>query len=773
MATSDQTKEAGRRRKANQRARDKGLPEPFPAPSSEEKEAISSREAFHIEDLAWAQAQDDTGKFYKSECRLTLRLLAIYEGNNRVGTEDPDTIDKKTGKKKAAPNPSIQAIRIRAIEHEGVRIDPDMTEYRNTFEVSGVVRFKEWLDLRDKARKDLFWLGRLLNRYFYHDTHQIMADMFVKKNFDGLFFPDFTSEDVHRAIKAQKKYRVDNKGNEVDTMILAAPRSSYKSTFDGVDIVQWMINCPDIRVMILTSTLYLSKKFLSEVKSYFNLPPMGEASPFQMLFPEYVLTGVDGTSEQPVWCPAQTYISSEPHVWVTSLDASFVGNRCDIRKLDDVVEDKNSAHEELREKLKNKINSTNSLVEGWGFTDIICTRYFTNDWYGWRMHGDSGDGEDVEPFINLTISAWTPKPEFKTKYESLLSIPKGMFQVTEDMVDLFFPAKLHFKELRKQLKGYKERGFKNQYLNIATDPEEVEEVGIHFERDVLRSHTYARAAMPKSGEKIVTLDFAYTGSDTSDWSVLGSSLHHIREDETEELVVEDIDYGKWKASELISHTILFLRKHDPDITLIEKANGWDLFWMALNAQAQRMGLERVLNTVRFVDIDNSKNAKMNRIKNLEILLADDRLHFVAGTWIDELYRQFERFTGETKKGRKDDIPDSISLATRRLPPSMFKTIVVDPEEEAIQQDEELKRQQKDEHYRQYFGHSAFSGVHSFNCAQQTGGAPIVPKTEHPPTWREKATGVRKNAPVQITEEAPSAKQDPRMRIFGNKGPWRL
>ena len=764
MATAEQTKEAARRRKANQRARERGLPEPYPAQLVEEKEAISAREAKHREDLLWAQTQDDSGTFYKSECRSAIRLLAIFEGNNHVGVDDPDVIDKKTGKKKNnIPNPSFQAIRIRAIEHEGVRIDPNMKEYRNVFEVNGVIGFREWLDLRDKARKDLFWLGRLFKLDFYHDTHQIMCDMFVKKNFDGLFFPEFTRDDAHDAIRAQKKYRLDDKGNEVDTMVLFAPRSSFKSTIDGVDMVQWMINCPDIRVMILTSALDLSKQFLGEIKSYFHLPPMGEPSPFQLLFPEYILTGVDGTSEQPIRCPAQTFNSKEPHIWVTSLDASFVGKRCDIRKLDDVVDDKNSAHDELREKLKNKINSTSSLVEEWGFTDIIGTRYFTTDWYGWRMSGDSGNGEDVEPFISLSISAWTPKEEFKVKYESLLTTPKGMFQVTEDMVTLFFPSKLHFKELRKQLKAYKERGFKNQYLNIATDPEEIEEVGIHFEREVLRAHTYAKAAMPKSGEKIVTLDLAYTDNNGSDWSVLAACLRHIREDETEELVVEDADYGKWKASDLVFHTIMFLRKHDPSITLVEKANGWDLFWLSLRNQAERMGLERLLNSVRFVDVDNTKNAKTNRIKNLEILLADDRLHFVAGTWIDELYRQFERFTGETKKGRKDDFPDSISLATRRLPQGMFKTVVVDPEEEAVQQDEELKRLQKEEHYKQYFGHSAFAGTIK-NPA---------PPTEHVATWRERATGVRKNAPVTITEEAAPVKQDPRMRIFGNKGPWRL
>jgi hypothetical protein len=175
------------------------------------------------------------------------------------------------------------------------------------------------------------------------------------------------------------------------TMLLFAPRSSYKSTADGVDSVQWLLNAPDTRILIMTSVLRLSKELMTEIKRYFYLPPRGVATSFQLLFPEYILTGVNGRSKEAMTCPAQNFDSKEPHLWVTSLDASFVGSRCDIRKIDDAVEDKNSADDDLRESLKEKIKATNALVEPWGFTDVIGTRYFTTDWYGWRM-GQVPDG---------------------------------------------------------------------------------------------------------------------------------------------------------------------------------------------------------------------------------------------------------------------------------------------------------------------------------------------------------------------------------------------
>jgi hypothetical protein len=772
MATADQTREANRRRKANQRARELGLPEPYPTTPLQDEAEECKRDLQKAADLAYAQELDATGKFYKSECRSAVTLLQIYYGNNNVGFEEADVIDSKTGKKKQnIPNPSIKSIQIRAVETEVdgkiVKIDPNMLEHKGTYEVNRVVSFPEWLDLRDKARKDLFWLGRLLGNSFYHDTHQVMCDMFVKKNFDGLYFPGFGRDDVSEMIERQERHTAD--GIATRTMMLFAPRSSFKSTIDGVDSIQWMLNAPDIRIMILTAVLRLSYELMTEIKRHFYLPPRGEATNFQLLFPEYILTGVDGRSMSPVVCPARNFNSKEDHLAVTSLDASFVGTRCDIRKIDDVVEDKNSLNDELRDKLKEKIKATNALTEGWGFTDVIGTRYFTNDWYGWRMGqvADLEDGDsskETEPFKYQSISAWTPKPGFEAQYEQLLETRGGVFKITEDMVDLFFPKKLSYKVLRSKLKEYKERGFKNQYLNIATDPVEDSGFVVHFDKSVLRSHTYGMAAAPTTGELFVCIDWAYSENKGSDFSVLALIRRHEREDGTQELIVLDIDYDKWKASTLAERIVLFLRKHRPSRTFIEKALGDELLRLALISYAQKYNCEEVLHNIVWVPTGNTMNEKANRIKTLEILLSDDRLHFVSGSWIDELYRQFERFTGETKKGRKDDIPDAISIASRTLPQTMFTgTRIVDETEERRLQDDQEREYRKAANYDRYFG-SQFTGTRNHP-------APPNPQAAKLSQWRQ---GYRTDAPPPppAPEPEPAKPRDPRLAIFGNKGPWR-
>jgi hypothetical protein len=774
--TPEERREAARRRKANQRARLAGEVEPYKV-SEEEKASKKLREEQYHLDLAWAQEQDRTGKFYAAECRTAEQLLRIYYGTKEECEDEEEESAKKKAVQQNRPNPSVQPVRIPAsyaITEGGelVEIDPDNPEYRGVFEVCRVLTFKEWLDYRDKGRHDLFWLSGLLDKRLFHKTHHMVCDMFVRKDFTGKFYQGFDRHTVSDAIRDQKRFAAD--GTPTRTAMIFAPRGGWKSTIDGIDAVQWMLNAPDIRIMIITAFRNLSRQFLKEIKTYFYLSPRGEATNFQILYPEYVLTGVAGRSREPLECPAAVLKSKEPHLWVTSMESSITGQRADICKADDIVDPKNSTEEEMRQSLIDKFNGALNLTEPWGFVDIIGTRYFTDDYYGTRMQPD--DEGVVAPFALLSISGWYPKQGFETLYQRLLELPNGMSQVTEEMVDLWFPFKLDFATLRRKLLETKERNssniqkkrnFRNQYLNIATDPAETADFAVHFDRESLRAHTYMSTAAPQTGETIVTVDWAYSDNKGSDFSVIAAIRRHVRDDGTQELIVLDVDYDKWKATTLAEKIVLFLRKHQPTRTFIEKALGADMLYGYILTCAQRYQV--ALTGVQFVPTGNSQNEKANRIKTLEILLSNDRLHFVSGPWIDELYRQFERFTGETKKGRKDDIPDSISIASRTLPQEMFTAVRhTTPEEDKRTAEEFEKQSRKAHHYQQYFG----NGRTNFGTKSYTKSVPGLPNSPAP-TWKQWLRGENPDAAPpepQITEVKP---QDPRMIIFGNKGPWRL
>jgi hypothetical protein len=562
---------------------------------------------------------DAIGLRHRSETKSYSDLAKWYFGL----VEDPEVEDaddkKKKKKKKKALKPATATI---------------LGEKRT---------FGEWLALRDKARKDLFWLGKdVLKRDFIPFTHQIICDQFVQKNFDGVFKEGYSLKDVHKAIDAQTREK---------EMILLDPRGFYKSTIDGVDSVQWIINAPDIRILIITGEYKLALAFMSEIKRYFYLADGGEATDFHYLFPDFVLSGIDGRSKEPIQCPARKHNQVAPTLWINSIDANLSGWHCDIKKGDDVVTDENSKNETARKNLKEKYDGTANLLDEWGFSDHIGTRYYTDDWYGTKMLPVMDDNDIVQDtsLRYFCRACWQVKPGFE-------QVP--LRQLTEDMVILNFPEKASFKSLRKKLLD-NERSFRNQQLNEPTDVLDEAAFKITFEKEVLIKHSYAASAAPKIGDIYIGWDWAYTDGKYSDMSAGAAGRVYKREDGEWGIAVLEVIYGRWKPSELAFHIVQFNKKWNPKKTLIEKTMCADLLKLEVQRQAMKYG---VTLDVFWKPVDLSPDAKRNRIKGLEVLLTNGLLWFVTGAWLEETFLQLVRYTGERKgRGRKDDLPDAISF----------------------------------------------------------------------------------------------------------------
>lgn len=553
------------------------------------------------------------------------------------------------------------------------------------FNKSGAdIAFEKWLEYRDLARKDLFWLGKTILRKDLTDCHDHPCRyMFVQKNFDGVYHEDYTIGEVHQAIDKQKRERKpEPKADEIfgsssaKDMIWLDPRGAFKSTLDGIDCVQWMINCPDIRILILTGEYKLALAFMSEIKGYFYRPEKADPSLLQQLFPEYTIRGKDGDSKQPIECPARIHNQKEPTLWCNSIDSNLSGWHCDIRKMDDVVTDENSNSPEARGKdgkLKMKIDGTDNLVDEWGFTDVVGTRYYTDDYYGERMKVPFSEA----PLRLMVRRAWVPKAGFE-------HVP--LQALKSDMVHLLFPEKLTFKSLRQKL-SKNEIMFRCQQLNEPAGDMD----GITFDEDMLKAHLVAQA--PAEGQKFVGWDTSFGKSDKSDYSA-GACGKIVEIDGEWHLYIVEVIYGRWKPSELDHHIIQFELKHKPKQTVIEEP-----------AEAQRLknDLQRLAQLrecpLNFIwrKPSGEGDAKRNRIKSLEILLKQDRLHFVMGAWVDEMFLQFTRFTGERKnRGRYDDIPDAIAQLQFFLPDGISK-------EELIRMEREREEKAwRDEAYNRIF-----------------------------------------------------------------------
>jgi Terminase RNaseH-like domain len=494
------------------------------------------------------------------------------------------------------------------------------------------VSFESWLNLRDRARKDLFWLGKsVLKKDLVRWHLWPCRKMFVQKNFDGVYRLGYTIGDVHAAIAKQARAK---------EMLFLASRGSFKSTLDGVDSAQWLLNCPDIRILILAGEYKLAVAFMTEIKGYFYRPEKSPATLLHKLFPEYVLYGESGTSESPIKCPARIHSQKEPSLWVNAIVANLSGWHADIRKMDDVITDENSNNPEARGrdgKLKLKIDGTDNLVDEWGFTDIIGTPYYPDDYYGERLKV----AREEAPLVYGKFPGWKVKKGFE-------GIP--LKELKADMVDLLFPEKLSFASLRQKLMK-NERLFRCQQL---CEPA-AEEDHVSFTEEVLRAHLVAKA--PKEGEMYLAWDWSFSRASYSDYSA-GVAGRIVQGDERFDLYIEEIIFGRWKPSELAFQMVQFEKKWKPKGTIVEKSNGAELLQMEIQRQARRHSA--ALN-ILWKTPSVAADAKRNRIKGVETLLANDNLWFCGGQWIDETFEQLIRYTGERRnKGRKDDIPDALA-----------------------------------------------------------------------------------------------------------------
>jgi predicted phage terminase large subunit-like protein len=529
------------------------------------------------------------------------------------------------------------------------------------------VPFEKWLEFRDACRKNLFFLGKDILKKDLTNCHITPCrHLFVQKDFDGVYHEDYTIGEVHQAIDRQKREK---------DMLWLDPRGAFKCTLDGIDCVQWMLNCPDIRILILTGEYKLALAFMSEIKGYFYRPEKEDPTLLQQLFPEYILRGKDGTSDQPLECPARVHVQKEPSLWVNAIVANLSGWHCDIRKMDDVVTDENSNSVDTRGpegKLKMKIDGTDNLVDEWGFTDSVGTRYYTDDYYGERIRNAGAEA----PLRYLCRAAWKLKPEFEGT--PLLSIKS-------EMVDLLFPEKLSFRSLRQKL-SKNQIMFRCQQLNEPAGDLDA----ITFDEDVLRSHIVAQSPQ---GTKFIAWDTSYARDTTADYSA-GVCGMVVTEDDVSTLYIHDLIYGKWKPSELAFQIIQFELKHRPEQTLIEELNGAEF----LKIELQRLAnMRQCPLNITWKKAATAADAKRNRIKSLETLLSNDQMYFCAGDWVDEMFSQFLRYTGERKnKGRKDDIPDAIAYL------QFFVPSTANNEELKKAQEEKERRARQKEAYDRIF-----------------------------------------------------------------------
>jgi len=692
----------------------------------------------------WCKQWDENakGKRFRSEVRSMSDLYRLYR---RGVTEFITPEEEARGKKPEKIEKGYEVVPAKAFEVPG-RYSEKGLHHKGEH---GYLHFSHWLLARDQCRKDLYWLGRtVLQRDFEPHVHQFVCDQFVQKDFDGIFNEGFTLREMQAAFRNLnrvpriwvnfKEYSHDSKNqaalleeefgkyipdpnqvgiqiNFAKTMILLDPRGFFKSTIDNIDTIQWLINCPDARVLIVSGVKDLAEKFLLDAKRYFYLPKSIKPGYFHLLFPEYVLRGVDGTSKEDLIVSERQHNQIDASLAVTSVGSSKAGNHCDVLKFDDIVTETNCLTEDTREAILQKADSTRNLLMSWGWHDAVGTRYYPDDYYGRtkEVHDKAPDEFNLKYFVR---ACWTVKPPYQHyKLEEL----------TVDMVNLTFPeqegsVEASFKHLKSILtKNPKE--FRCQQLNQPVWGDD----NPTFPPELLRSRksAYGEAVRIWPGEYFVgAIDLAKDDKRFSDFSCIavgkvyaqtsimnvkvGGGIEIPQEEQKFFLVVLDVDFGKWSQYEQAYKIAAMNNKW-------HKLTGQFIRWRGEDTGGLEVFKEKIANVSKEIyghwpniywpTPENTSGAKVSRIKGMEVVLRDSRMTFLNADWNDRVFEQLEKYTGQkSSRTVKDDVPDALS----RLVQSMPRAIPLSPKEleaQAAQKEEEYRKRILALQHEQIFG----------------------------------------------------------------------
>lgn len=488
---------------------------------------------------------------------------------------------------------------------------------------------------------NLLFLGReVFNKLFTFSTHARICNFFVQKN------PSLSLD--------------QQEPGELKERLLLFPRGGFKSTVDIIDCVQWIINWPDVRILILAASTDLATAFIGELKNYFVLIDKSEPTAFQRLFSNhkgknFLITQRSDGKEDSFICPARTKgddKKKEPTAWSASILTNLPGWHCDVMKSDDTVNDKNSATPGLIKKVIDKIDFAESLIDPGGYKDLIGTPYAGTDLYSHAV----ALAEKPEDLKMLKFPAMWLKPESQHKEEK--------DTVESDYILLFEHDKTGRKRLTYDFLRKKRRKnpaiYNSQYL---LNPEGVKKV--KFPLDLLIQRTITPDQLPTRLIHYILWDFAYAANSDNDYSV-GAV---IGLDEENRVFVLEIFRDHYKDSDLAMEVAKSYKQYQPKMVLIENSNGAQFLESSIRRYAEEMGVSYI--PLDFFKCDRTVNAKASRIGALQPLLVQGRLFFLNsiaclhdnGEGDKGLYGEFKDFGSASH----DDIPDAISHVHRVLP----------------------------------------------------------------------------------------------------------
>ena len=241
---------------------------------------------------------------------------------------------------------------------------------------------------RWKARTDIGWLCREILDYKdvsnngYGTAHNLHAPLIDRlQKFPTPSLEEFDVNDVlsnGKWIYKPIKPMLDLEGNR--RKLFLDSRSFLKTTVNCIShSIQWILNYPDISMLLLMGSGDRAVLVLDEIKNHFKYNDK-----FRKLFPEYVphKNIEDFGTAQALTVPCRTTLQKEPTIMTGSIEKGAASLHFHVIKFSDIVDENNIQGQGLTNVLNKFDVSLNLLISPMYWIDVEGTRYHFGDTYG-------------------------------------------------------------------------------------------------------------------------------------------------------------------------------------------------------------------------------------------------------------------------------------------------------------------------------------------------------------------------------------------------------
>lgn len=511
----------------------------------------------------------------------------------------------------------------------------------------------KWEAERIRALTDHMFLGvEVMGMDFQEIPHRGMFSHFIQKD-------------------REQKTPLYDLATYIKKRMILWPRGTFKTSAIIVEIVQFILNFPNIRTCFLTGGDGLAKRQVARVKRVFERP----TKKFKTLFPEFCGDKLGNAHQFTVPCRTNDTFA-EPTMAISTAKSVKAGSHYDIIFVDDLVNETNYRSPKLLQKCIEDYKDICPLLAPDGFMYVTGTRYSFGDLYeeiqtmAKREMKELGRNQWKFSILPCWVKYCSNCEEgcsrrdldhdFETNaVEPACTKCKCRGWKDTGIKDVLFP-KFRCKDGRTEghtvewLESERLRlgaeFFANQYENnpIASGDQT-------FTPELLAQQTLFHESQFPTALQAPTFfmgDLSYIGDDRRDLSVI-----YVCRYWQGQIFVIDCLAGKWDAWALCENLFIGILKHRPVIIWLERFLGWEAYNTVLEAYAKQKDLPKF--PVDWFPLSYTKGAKILRIGSIKGVLAERRL------WLNANMPGYEILINDLKKwpklGRHDDYGDAMGL----------------------------------------------------------------------------------------------------------------